>query len=403
MKPDARLGLGDPEFEQWSWLKNLRSAEYSREVVLLVCSVLLMLMFAATAVVSRLYHRKVHTLADQWFARGETAFDAGSLTTALNNYRNALVYSPNNPVFQLHLAQSLAAIGRLDEAASYLANLLTESPGNGEINLELARISARKSEHRDAIRYYHSAIYGVWDTDPLMQRWRVRRELCEYLLGLGDATDAQPEIIALAQEVRAGDLGRQKLAGEFLLRANLWERAVEEFGSVLKFDPRNEEALAGAGTAAFQIGRYPEALSDFDKLPREKKTDPRLAGLIDQAREIVSANPYADGLSSVERARRTSAALKQAVSRIAACARQRGESLSERPSVSDFQKFYAESEAQARDWSEPNLARHPDRIEAAMVLVFEMENEAAQQCGEPLSGPDRALLVVGRSRERGTR
>jgi hypothetical protein len=50
-----------------------------------------------------------------------------------------------------------------------------------------------------------------------------------------------------------------------------------------------------------------------------------------------------------------------------------------------------------RDWSELNLQRHPDRIEAVMSLVFQMENAAAQACGEPTSGPDHALFLLGRS------
>ncbi len=137
-----------------------------RELVLIICFVLLLLMFSVTALVSRLYHKKIHTLADQWFAQGEAAFHAADARSAISDYHNALVYSPNNSIFQLHLAQALAAAGRLDEARSYLINLLAESPGNGEINLEFARISAREGARLDAVRYYHSAIYGVWDADP---------------------------------------------------------------------------------------------------------------------------------------------------------------------------------------------------------------------------------------------
>ena len=297
MDEGSSAGLVGRELAQAPLYQRLRAIEYSREVVLVISFVLLIVLFAVTAVVSRLYHDKVQSLANDWFSKGEAAFRSGNVTAALTDYRNALVYSPNNSVFQLHLAQALAAAGHLDEAESYFMNLLAESPGNGEINLELARIAVRKKQSVDPMRYYQSAIYGVWDTDPLTMRWNVRRELCEYLLGAGDLSHAQPEIIALAQEVPAGDLERQKLAGAFLLRGELWDRALAEFTSVLKFDPRDEEALAGAGQAAFDLGHYSDALGYFDRLSLEKKTDPHLAGMIEQARAIVFADPWAGGLS----------------------------------------------------------------------------------------------------------
>ena len=104
-------------------------ANRPRELVLIICFVLLLLMFSVTALVSRLYHRKIHSLADQWYAQGDAAFHAGDAKTAILDYRNALVYSPNNSVFQLHLAQALVSAARFEEARSYLINLLAESPG----------------------------------------------------------------------------------------------------------------------------------------------------------------------------------------------------------------------------------------------------------------------------------
>lgn len=370
---------------------------YPREAVLVVCFALLLLLFSVTALVARLYHKKIHTLADQWFAQGEAAFRAGEVSGALSDYRNALFYSPNNPIFQLHLAQALAASARLDEAKSYLINLLAESPGSGEINLELARISARKAETLDAVRYYHSALYGVWDIDPLTRRWHVRRELCEYLLGRGDVSDAQPEIIALAQEVPAGDLGRQKDAGALLVRASLYDRALAEFQSILKFDPRDQDALVGAATSAYQLAQYSRALEYFDKLSREKAVDATAADMMDRSKQIEAANPFRRGLSAAEQANRASAALAQATARITDCAREHGESLWQTPAADKLQALYASGRDMQQDWSESNLRRHPDRLEAVMSFVFQMEDAAAQACGEPAAGPDRDLYLLGRS------
>jgi tetratricopeptide (TPR) repeat protein len=374
-----------------------RAADFSREAVLIVCLVLLVVLFAITAVVSRLYHKKVHQLGDQWFAHGETSFRSGEIPAALIDYRNALVYSPNNEVFQLHLAQALAEGGREDEARSYLINLLAESPGSGEINLELARIAARQGLSQEAIRYYHSAIYGVWENDPLMMRWRVRNELVQYLLDRGDLNDAQPEAIALAQEVPAGDVSREREAGQYLLRLGMWARALNEFELVLKSNRRDADALAAAGTAAFRQGEYGQALTYFERLPREKSTERDIADMFETSRQIQSASPFLPRLSNDEKAQRITKALAQAASRATACIQQRGESVSATPPVDDLQKLLAASQAMSKDWSELNLKRHPDRLDAAMSQVFDIENVAAQECGEPTNVADRALLLLGRS------
>ena len=139
---------------------------FSRELVLLLCVLALLVLLAVSALFSRLYHKKVHTLADAMFAQGEAdertagqmAGEAktAQLKLALTDYRNALAYNPGNPMFQFHLAKALAAAGRDDEARSYLVNLLSETPGSGEINLELARIATHRKSLADAMRYYRS-------------------------------------------------------------------------------------------------------------------------------------------------------------------------------------------------------------------------------------------------------
>src|SRR3984893_3411625 len=202
---------------------------YSREAVLFGCIILLVLFVLFTAAVSRLYHKSIHVLADSWFAQGEVSFQSGEIKSALTDYRNALVYSPDNTKFQFHLAQALAAAGRGDEGRSYLLNLLSESPGSGEVNLALARIAAHKGLTSEALRYYQGAIYGEWENDPIAMRWQERRELCEYLLDRGLEPQAVPELIALADNTPANDAEHLRILGNLLLRAKLWNRALTAF------------------------------------------------------------------------------------------------------------------------------------------------------------------------------
>jgi tetratricopeptide (TPR) repeat protein len=143
---------------------------YSREAFLFASLVLLLLAFGFTVFVTRMYHKRVHTLADLWFVKGEASYRSGDVAAALTDYRDPLAFSPNNSRFQFHLAQTLATTGRGDEARSYLLNLLSESPGSGEVNLELARIAARENSMPESLRYYQGPIYGMWDTDPISRR-----------------------------------------------------------------------------------------------------------------------------------------------------------------------------------------------------------------------------------------
>jgi len=379
----------------------------SRELVLLLCVLALMVMLALTALFSRLYHKKIHTLADAMFAQGEAdeqaaqqlaaQAKAAQFKLALTDYRNALAYNPSNPLFQFHLARSLAAAGRDDEARSYLLNLLSESPGSGEVNLELARIAARTNSMADAMRYYQGAIYGEWASDPIAMRWQVRQELCETLLNRGQVKQAAPEVIALAQNTPADDSARLKIVAQLLLRTQQWNRALDIYRTLLAADPNTEDILAGAGQAAFELGQYVTAMQYFDQLPRERRELPDLLQPVEMTGRILAADPFLSGLSAEVRAQRAANALALAQTRLENCARQTGQSLEQTPPRTDLQRVYQQAKDLQSDWTPRYLERFPDRLDAAMGYVFSVENNAAAACGEPQSD-DRALWLLGRSR-----
>ena len=370
---------------------------YSREAVLFGCIVLLVLFVLTTAAISRMYHKKIHVLADNWFAEGETSFQAGDVQSALIDYRNALVYSPGNAKFQFHLAQALAAVGRGDEGRSYLLNLLSESPGSGEVNLALARIAAHKGVTSEAIRYYHAAIYGEWENGPIAMRWQVRRELSEYLLDRGEARQAVPEIIALADNTPADDPERRKIVGNLLLRAKLWPRALDGFRSLISANNQDPDALLGAAISAFELGQYDLALDYFDRLPQQEREAPDIVEMYRTARQVNAVNPFVAGLSREDKARKAADALSLAGKRLQDCAGQEGQSLSVTPPQTPLQKVFADSKELEARGSLQYIEKHPETIEDVMAHVFEMENAAADACGEPQDA-DRVLWLFGRSR-----
>jgi tetratricopeptide (TPR) repeat protein len=282
--------------------------------------------------------------------------------------------------------------GRVKEAQSYLLNLLTVSPADGEINLELAR--SETDSMPDALRYYHGAIYGVWQRDPVVMRWNVRRELCEYLLAKSTATEAQPEIIALAQDVPLGDIERQEIAAALLLRGKLWSQALDAYRAVLAVHKRDEDALAGAGIAAFQLSQYARALRYFNDLPPQRRSVPDISPFLAAAQGVEAENPFARDLSSGERARRTMAAIMHAESRLTQCSQQIGQPIAASPPVTQLQKLYAGMEASKARWNLRTFAGDPGDVDASMQWVFQAENASARQCGESQDAADRALLLI---------
>ena len=392
---------------------------YSRETVLVSCVGLLVLLLGVTAFATRMYHKRVHVLADEWYARGEDAFRAGDALEAAKDYRNALVYSPSNTVFQFHLAQALIAANRPDtdeQAQSYLLSLLAESPGSGEINLALARISARQKSAtsiQDAMRYYYGAIYGVWEGNPLPKRWDARRELCEYLLDRGMIMQAQPEAIAMAHDVPLADLARQKQAAGLLMRAGLWDRALAEYRAILASHRRDPEGLAGEGVSAFHVGQYARAVEDLSALTPSRRAQPEIASALSASREVEAISPFLNGLPTRERAQRTAQALARARALAQSCSQgsaaaasvnssDAGSTSSRSPNAASttaaLQELQASLGQKSRVWRELNFVRDPSQMDAAMNWVFRVENAVAQGCGQPQNLMDRALLLIAKSR-----
>jgi tetratricopeptide (TPR) repeat protein len=375
---------------------------YSREAVLVSCCASLLALLAITAFINRMYHKKIHTMAESWAALADQSAKDGDLSSAISEYRNALVYSPNNAEFQFHLAQALAATGKNDnEAQNYLLNLWAESPGNGPINLELARVASHKKDaYAEALRYYHSAIDGEWASNPVARRWDVRKELCEYLLHIGKVEQARVELMALADNTPTDDVQEQLVVGRMLLRAQDWNHAMNIFRPLASAEHPSQDAIAGAGTAAFNLGMYAAARDYFQRLPADRRGSPDIAAMLAVIHDVLAADPYLSGLSAKERAGRAENAVGAAMARAQSCVATNPKSTPNGPvarSIAQLQQNLAQFERMQKDWNLHNLTSFPDRLDDAMSLAFATESAAATACGEP-QGKDRALWLLGRTR-----
>ncbi len=365
-----------------------------RETILLLCIPILVALFVITSFAAKIYHSKQRALAEEWYEQGEGDLKAGQARKAIGDFDRALFYSRDNRLYRLRLAQALLATNQVEEARPYLLNLWQHEPGNGTVNLELAHLAARKGDAAEANRYFHNAIYGVWEKDPQNRRRQVRLELCEFLLSHGERQAAQAALIELAADLPK-DAGLYAHVGTLFLKAEDYSQAFDTLRQALNLDPKQQTALRGAGEASFRMANYRDARRYLDRAVQLNPQDTTAAQRLEMTNLILSLDPLERGLSAQTRARRVVFAYQQAVERLRACALKRGEALEAQPPATDLQTAYARVMQIGPKVRETVLRRNPDLLTQALELVFEIEELTERDC-ESATGTDLALLLIAR-------
>ena len=362
-------------------------------VMLALVAGLGVMFFLATAGLSRAYHTQRNALGSRWFNRAVGDLKAGNFVSAMNESHSALLYSRDNYGYQLTLAEALIGLKRTDEAYSYLVNLWDRQPEDGVVNLELARIAAQRGRTEQAQRYYNNAIYAVWPGDQEGKRRDTRVELIEYLLRIHSTAEAQAELIALEQNL-GDDAAQQEHAGDLFVRAQDYEHALGAYHMALKSDPHNMAALAGAGLAAFQLGRYPLAERYLQEAVASNAGDTKSEDLLKTTEEVLRMDPFRRQISVAHRDDIVVDAFETAGQRLKSC----GMTSSSAMPVG-AQATLADSWAKMKPQiSAGNLRRDPDLVEEAMDLVFRIERQTNATCGTP-EGADLALLLIAKLHE----
>ena len=352
-----------------------------------------LIFFLGVTGLSRLYHGQRDSLGNRWFTRGVADLNAQRFSSAVTEFRAALLYSPDNYDYQLNLSEALIGLKRTDEARSYLVNLWDEQPEDGLVNLELARIAAQRGETGQAQRYYHNALYATWPADQEDKRRETRLELIEFLLGIHELKQAQPELIALEENL-GDEPAEQQRVGDLFLSAQDYEHALSAFRTVLKSDPQNHAALAGAGFAAFQLGQFPLAEHYLQSAAADNFIDAASAERLKTTQLVLSMDPFRRQVSVAHRDELVVKAFETAGERLKACGIAPSTVM---PGAATTN--LADSWAKMKpDVSLQGLRRHPDLVENAMDLVFRIERQTNMTCGPP-TGSDLALLLIAKLHE----
>jgi tetratricopeptide (TPR) repeat protein len=343
------------------------------------------------------------------YAQGMSDQNARNLNAAVDEFRAALTCDPSNSRYQLALGRALRDTGdknRLAEAKAYLQDLWQRTPEDGTINLALARVAARQGSVEDAFRYYHNAMYGVWNSDAEDNRRKARIELIEFLLQKNARVEAQPELMALAAGLPAEpDLHLQ--AARLFEQDQDYNDALSQYEQVLRRDHENTQAVEGAGEAAFHLGKYRTAERYLRLAANANPADANASKQMESASLILATDPFVRRISDAERNRRIKEAWAKAGERLRACVEAKGElgqepsrSASTNPppapdSLSALQSEWDEMKAEI-----PRLrtSGETDLPDAIMDLVFKIEQQTEAECGEP-QGTDLALLLTSRNRD----
>jgi tetratricopeptide (TPR) repeat protein len=365
--------------------------------VLLFSLILLALLFVITAALARTYHASEEGLASEWFQKGNTDLANGKPALALEDFRNSLSYGPGNRNVQLRLAEALLADARYTEARSYLVNLWDETPGSGEVNVDLAHVSMQTGDVYQTIRYFRGAILGSWELGPALQRRKVRLELCEFLLSHRLLDDAQAEIAGLAADTPAGDGILLDQNGYLFLRAGEPGKALAEFEAALQINPRQSQWLADAGQVAFENGDYLKAETYFSRSYRENPSDNIHASLV-LVRDVLGNDPFLAGLSDEEQTRRTWRDFELGLERLGSCTAKRTDGSSSAQPPSDLQLLNTDAQDLKKRVNLRSLGGNPQLRNEAMEFIARIEDSTSRICGLA-TGLDQALMLIEKRHE----
>ncbi len=366
-------------------------------LIISVLSAVTVVLFSVTLFLFRSFELHRDDLATRWSNRGALALSEDRPEAAIAALRIALTYSPGNRSYQLLLAKALAKAGHTEEAYNYFLGLWATQPGDGQINLWLARLEAKKGDRRAAIKYYRASIYGTWEGDGVARRRDVRLELAQYLLDQKQYNDARTEVLIAAGNNPGNSALETKLAS-MLEQAGDPTDALAYYQKAIASDPKNVGALTSAGRLMYANGRFLDARRLFDRANAEydahkdmKKPDD-LPTLIASSERGVELMP-AKRLKERDRIARILVARRIAQKRFETCSLQLEQS---GQSPSSLQVLSAAWAGNLGDATGKTLLHDPDAADATIKLIFDTEVQTDQVCGPP-TGDDALLLRMAQS------
>jgi tetratricopeptide (TPR) repeat protein len=357
-------------------------------VVLFVITLFLFRSFAA--------HRE--ELAQRWSARGQAAISSGHPDEAIVALRTALSYAPGDRSYERLLAQALGDAGHTEESYNYFLGLWETQPGDGIINLRLARLAAKKNDMQAAINYYRASIYGTWEGDGTVRRRDVRLELSRYLLAHHNLSSARTELL-IAGGNAPDDVDLARTVAPLLEQTGDPNNALVYYQKVLAREPENGDALEAAGRLEYGFGRFDKAHALLERVVRRHAGEntgaamsPAVVAMLDNSARVLALEP-SKKLPPAERAERILRARDLAKKRFESCNTQIAAASGLSAPLQTLGQRWTSKEATVNRAALLNDSAEEDAI---MTLVYDTEIQTNQICGAP-AGDDAMLLLLAKS------
>jgi tetratricopeptide (TPR) repeat protein len=355
-------------------------------------------LFAITLFLFRTFATHREELAKRWSARGQEAISSGYPEQAVVALRTALSYAPGERAYELLLAQALGDAGHTEESFNYFLGLWETQPGDGFINLRLARLADKKNDVQAAINYYRASIYGTWEGDGAVRRREVRLELSRYLIAHRELSNARAELL-IAGGNASDDVDLALTLAQLLEQADAPHDALTYYQKVLAREPNNQSALVATGRLEYGLGSFDEAHRLLEQAAREhvavnsseNQVPAEVTTMLGNSARILDLKP-SKNLSSAERIMRILKARDLAKRRFESCNIQ----MTTNGLPSSLQSLGEQWTAKGSTINHATLLNDSIEQDAVMKLVYDTEIQTSQICGAP-TGDDAILLLLAKS------
>jgi tetratricopeptide (TPR) repeat protein len=261
-------------------------------------------LFALDLFLAGLERSERHSDARRFYEKGVQAARMGRQPQALDFFQSAVAAERDNPVYQRALAAAMLDDGKVSQARAIASAQLQQEPTDAAASLLVARALEREGRPREAVSYYHRAIYGQWDHDGERNRVQSRFELVNLLAQLGSQRELLAELLPLQDEA-PGDVATRRRIAHLFLDAGAPTRAIEIFRDLLRQNPKDAESYAGLGEAELVRGNYRSARADLSAAVQLAPGDSSIARRLAVAERVIELDPTQRGIARDEQYRRS--------------------------------------------------------------------------------------------------
>lgn len=280
---------------------------------------LLIVAFVFTGFATSIYRQERASYGEMHYQRGQALRASGKPDEAAEEFRKALLFSPDKTEYRVSLGAALIAAGRLNEAQAHLEQLSQDDPTNGRLNVMLAEVAARRHRTQQAIDYYHRAVYEYWPADQAGERRRARWELVSLLGQAGRRNEAVGELMQLYANAPADPKIRARV-GFLLLDYGAASEASQVFHDLVRDTPQDAQAHKGLGEVYFAMGDFVAARHEYQRAGRLAPKDGQIADEMALTNSVIELDPGLPDITSGERLRRSNNLLRRVLADLSGCA-----------------------------------------------------------------------------------